>query len=118
MNCPVVFDFLAAGCVGDGDWKIRFANAVGELEYDAENDSADECRECVNGQHRPPGVEHHWNAERQRKEYDFAGDKNSQVFSLGAGNFVIADLADGELIIIVDQVPLDGHEPVKKPKIN
>ena len=103
---------------GDGDGELGFFDTVSELEDDAEDYAADESGEGVDGQDGPPAMEEHGDAEGHGEEDDLAGDEHEEVFALGAGDFVAADVAGGNLLKIVHQMPFDGEESVQKPEID
>jgi hypothetical protein len=60
-------------------------------------------------------VEQQWDSEGQREEDRLAGDEDHQLPSRGPRESVAANPACDELPEVIDQLPLDGQEPIERP---
>src|SRR5436309_186573 len=118
VNGPIRRHSLAAMLVCYGHGKLSFLDTVRQLKDDAQHNAAHEGGNRINQQHRPDGMQQHRDRERQGEEHDLAADENQQVFSLGPRDLVSADATGGEVVKVVNKVPLDGQESVQQPEVN
>src|SRR5438132_58944 len=72
VNGPVGLHAFTALSVRHRHGKFSFFDAVRQLEYNAEHDTADECGDRINSQHRQHRMQQHRDGKRQREEDDFS----------------------------------------------
>ena len=114
MDCPRVVD--APGNRW-GQRKLRLFHAVRHLEHHTQCHTRHQSGDHVVKEDDPDGVKQQRDPESHAEEDHFAGNEDDQLPTRGARERLVTDPAADEFAEIINQLPLDGQQPIERPEV-
>jgi len=106
-----------ARSLGGSGREISFFEAMGHLKHDGKDDTFDEAGEDVEGQNQIPRVKVQRKKKGKERKDKLSSEQMKEIPSFRSWDGVAADLPLGEVVIIIEEMPLDHEQTVEKPEI-
>ena len=101
-----------------GHREVRLLDTVSQLEDDTEHQALDERRREEEQQHDVPRMQQHRDHQRQGDKQQLSGYENNQLPAPWAREPGLADPFGDNAKNVIEELPLERHEPVQHPQVN